>query len=63
MQNIKMFQKIKDSISKWYNNLSFVVKHKRNKAEKMQYGRLLKKDERLAVEYFNAGKIIKSEIL
>jgi hypothetical protein len=54
-----MFEKIKESIKKAYNSNRFVVRHRSRKLEKNTYGRLLTKQEKIAVECFNQGKIIK----
>lgn len=56
-----MFHSVKEKIKSMYNSNGFVVRHRRNKNEKKTYGRILTKDERIAVECYNEGKIIKNE--
>lgn len=54
-----MFQKIKEKIKNAYNNNSFIVRRRKRIEEYNEYGRHLKKHERVAVEQFKSGNIIR----
>jgi hypothetical protein len=56
-----MLNKLREKIKSMYNSNGFVVRHRRNKDEKKAYGKILTKEERVAIEQFNQGKIIKTE--
>lgn len=56
-----MLKRVREWFSHKYNSNRFIVWRKRNKAEHLAYGRTLRKDERIAVEELNAGKILKTD--